>query len=60
MQGSGLSNNFNDKNTSSTIEEEDVKKEIMITAKEVQVLTQQALRHNQKIMLGKNDPTCQA
>jgi cold shock CspA family protein len=60
MQGSGLSNNFNDKNTSSTIEEEDVKKEIMITAKEVQVLTQQALRHNQKVMLGKNDPTCQA
>jgi cold shock CspA family protein len=60
MQGSGLSNNFNDKNTSSTIEEEDMKKEIMITAKEVQVLTQQSLRHNQKIMLGKNDPTCQA
>jgi hypothetical protein len=60
MQGSGLSNNFSDKNTSSTIEEEDMKKEIMITAKEVQVLTQQSLRHNQKIMLGKNDPTCQA
>jgi hypothetical protein len=35
MQGYGLSNNFNDKNTSSTIEEEDVKKDIMITAKEV-------------------------
>ena len=31
----------------------------MIAAKEVQELTQQALKHNQKIMMGKHDPTCQ-
>ena len=36
-----------------------MKKEIMIAAKEVQELTQQALKHNQKIMMGKHDPTCQ-
>jgi hypothetical protein len=36
-----------------------VKKEIMIAAKEVQELTQQALKHNQKIMMGKHDPNCQ-
>lgn len=30
----------------------------MIAAKEVLELTQQALKHNQQIMMGKHDPTC--
>jgi hypothetical protein len=38
-------------------EEEDVKQQIMNAAKEVQELTQKALRHNQKIMFGKHDLT---
>jgi len=38
-------------------EEEDVKQKIMNAAKQVQELTQQALRHNQKIMFGKQDPS---